>query len=141
LVESSGGEVTPKPPVIDPGPPVVVPPVEPTYLPKTYKVNLLFKQGSNKLTAVAKRRLAIAIRLVRGTKDVVATTMGYATRAEAPAGVIPLGTIRSRNVAAMLLRTVPGIHLVLAHARTPFKGSAGKVMLSIKYSVLLPSSN
>jgi hypothetical protein len=54
--------------------------------------------------------------------------------------VIPLGTMRSRNVAAMLLRTIPGVHLVLAHARTPFKGSAGKVMLSIKFSVLQPST-
>jgi hypothetical protein len=132
LVPASGSVKPPKPPVIDPVPPVVVPPA-PTYLPKTYKVNLLFKKGSTKLTAVAKRRLAIAIRLVRGTKDVVAPTMGYATKSEAPTGVIPLGTGRSRNVAAMLLRTIPGVHLVLAHARTPFKGSAGKVMLSIKY--------
>lgn len=133
------GEVIPDPPVIV-IPPVVVPPVVPTYLPRTYKVNLLFKKGSSKLTAVAARRLAIAIRLVRGNKDAVATTMGYATKAEAPKGVIPLGTVRSRNVAAMLLRTVPGVHLVLAHARTPFKGSAGKVLLSIKFSVLQPST-
>lgn len=137
MVENSG-QVNP-PVIVEP--PVVVPPVLPTYLPKTYKVNLLFKKGSKKLTALAVRRLAIAIRLVRGSKDPVATTMGYATKAEAPRGVIPLGTLRSRSVAAMLLRTIPGIHLVLAHARTPFKGSAGKVMLSIKFSVLQPKSN
>ena len=134
LIDSSVGNLPPQPPVIQP--PVVLPPVVSTYVSKTYKVNLLFKKGSAKLTTVAARRLAIAIRLVRGTKDVVATTMGYATKAEAPKGVIPMGTVRSRNVAAMLLRTVPGIHLVLAHARTPFKGSAGKVMLSIKYLAL-----
>jgi hypothetical protein len=133
-------EVIPNPPVIV-EPPVVVPPVVPTYLPRTYKVNLLFKKGSSKLTAVAVRRLAIAIRLVRGNKDVVATTMGYATKTEAPRGVIRLGTVRSRSVAAMLLRTIPGVHLVLAHARTPFRGSAGKVLLFIKFSVLQPASN
>ncbi len=133
------GEVIPQPPVIV-DPPVVVPPVVPTYLPKTYKVNLLFKKGSSKLTAVAARRLAIAIRLVRGNKDVVATTMGYATKTEAPRSVIRLGTVRSRSVAAMLLRTIPGVRLVLAHARTPFKGSAGKVLLSIKFLVLQPST-
>jgi hypothetical protein len=140
LVPAPDVVLPPEPPVIV-VPPVVVPPVAPTYLPKTYKVNLLFKKGSTRLTAVAARRLAIAIRLVRGSKDVVATTMGYATKSEAPKGVIPLGTVRSRSVAAMLLRTIPGIHLVLAHARTPFKGSAGKVLLSIKFWVLQPGSN
>lgn len=135
LVDKSGSVVPPQPPVIV-VPPVVVPPVVPTYVSKIYRVNLLFKKGSNKLTAVAARRLAIAIRIVRGNKDVVATTMGYATKAEAPRRVIPLGTVRSRNVAAMLLRTIPGVHLVLAHARTPFKGSAGKVRLTVKFSVL-----